>query len=169
MAAGHAVRQALTLSFSKGGEERRTCVAVISIQRKSEKQLSSKASAAFRLPAITSIRSLVFPAQAVIPRSIRDEAWPRSEAVLRRCDLGIVCETPMASDKLHSPSPETARRQSIPVGHPPEMTERKWQARAAASIRERRNARSPADDEFVHHSPKVPPDKSRKSETNDEV
>jgi len=47
---GPAVEQTLTFSSSKEGEERRTCVAVISIQRKSEKQLSPKASATFRLP-----------------------------------------------------------------------------------------------------------------------
>ncbi len=100
MAAGHAVRQALTLSFSKGGEERRTCVAVISIQRKSEKQLSSKASAAFRLPAITSVRSLVFPAQAVIPRSpepvVSQQAVPSSRS---SPDLsGLLAKSPCEGD-----------------------------------------------------------------------
>jgi len=156
---GHAVKQALALSSSKEGEERQTYVAVISIQRKSEGQLSPNTSTAFRPPAVTSVPSLVLPAQTAIPPPTRDEPMPPSEAVTRRYDLNIVCKIPTANDKPHSQSSETARRQSVTIGHPPEATERKWLDRTATYIRERRNARSSTDDEFVRQPSKVPPDK----------
>jgi hypothetical protein len=69
------------------------------------------------------------------------------------------------SEGPHSPSSETARKQS----NPSEVTEGKWLARAAMYIRERMNARSSVCDEFVRCTLKGPPDKSRASEDTKEV
>ena len=69
----------------------------------------------------------------------------------------------MASDKSYSPNAETARRQSIPVDHPAEVTEGKWLASTATYIQERMNAHSPTVNEFVYWVPKVPPDRLTES------
>ena len=69
------------------------------------------------------------------------------------------------SEGPHSPSSETARKQS----NPSEVTEGKWLARAAMYIRERMNARSSVCDEFIRCTLKGPPDKSRASEATKEV
>ncbi|KAF8652673.1 hypothetical protein AX14_008390, partial [Amanita brunnescens Koide BX004] len=61
-----------------------------------------------------------------------DEAMLPVGAMQKRCGLDVVCETPIASDKLHLPGMETARRQSVPVGRLAGITEGKWLASIAA-------------------------------------
>ena len=140
MAIGLADGQALTLSSFEEGEERQVSVAVISTQKK-----------------IVSVPLFVLLARAAIRYPTRDEPVPPVETTPRRCDLNIVCETPMASDKLYSPNTETAR--SVAVDHPSEVTEGKWLASTATYIQEHVKRRSSALDKFPHCSPRLPPDK----------
>ena len=56
-------------------------------------------------------------------------------------------------------SSETARKQSITVGHPSEVAEGMWLDGATTYVRERMNTRSSIDDERIRRAPKAPPDK----------
>ncbi|KAF8338573.1 hypothetical protein F5887DRAFT_1077669 [Amanita rubescens] len=168
-AAGPAVEQALVLSSLKEGEERRACDAVISILRKNEGEFSPEASVAPTLPVCASAPSLVIPVQTANPRLPTAEPMSPINTVPRRCDLDIVCETLIASDRLHSPSSETAQKQSVPAGALSKDGKRTWLDRAATYVKERLNGRSSACDEFERCSHKGPPNKFRESETDEEI
>jgi len=78
--------------------------------------------------------------------------------VSRQCDLNIVSKTSGVYG-IHSPSLETARKQSITSIVPSSIEGEGQLVRACAYIQERIKCHSFASNEFPHYSSKVPPDK----------
>ncbi|KAF8350324.1 hypothetical protein F5887DRAFT_1070517 [Amanita rubescens] len=158
---GYAVEQALTLSHStevgKGQQSRNA--AVINLQKKNEEASSPEVRA-------VSIQSV----SASDPSSFAlhlpsDEFMPPIEVVSRRCVSNIVSKTSREYG-IRSPSLETARKQSTSTIVPFSVEGEGQLARAAAYMRERVSRRSPAFDEFVCRTPRVPPDKVTESDTS---
>ena len=87
-----------------------------------------------------------------------DEMILPIEVTSRRDNLDIVSKT-MEVYSLHSPSLETARKQSIISDVPASVGGDGQLARVAAHIQERVKHRFFASDKFPRHSPKEPPDK----------
>ena len=164
IAEGLAVKRALTPSSSEVGKKRRVVDAVIcEILGKNEDTTSLNPLTALTVHASAAIVPAlsILPTSAVIPRQPSNSQKPPIEAILRRCDLNVVNKT-LGVYNLHSPSLETARKQSIPTLVSSSVNGEGQLARAAAYIQERILRCSSACVEFVPRTPKVPPDKKSK-------
>ncbi|KAF8690034.1 hypothetical protein AX14_003149 [Amanita brunnescens Koide BX004] len=155
---------AVAATSGKAKEEWQKMDTVVSIQHKNEVSSSLMAPADVMLPASISNALSVLPTSAVIPYQPLNDQIPPIEAMSRQCELNVVSKT-SGGNNLHLPGLMTAQKQSI-VLHVPTSIEGEGQlVRAAAYIQEHIKCHAPAGDEFVHHMPKGPPDKSWKTET----
>src|SRR6266576_1611037 len=156
---GPAVEQALTLFSSEVGEGRRVSDTVVSIHNEEKEDVyAPNHSAASTLPASTPTDPSVPPTFDVPQLKPSDDRIPRFGVIYRRHNLSVVSKTSLTSE-VHSPSLETARKRSHPSSTFTRVEGGGQLARAAAYIRERSTRRSPAFDEFVCRTPKVPPDR----------
>ncbi|KAF8347147.1 hypothetical protein F5887DRAFT_915922 [Amanita rubescens] len=139
-------------------EERQALSSISGIQHDSEVSSSPSASASPALHVFAPTTLSVLPTHAIPPQRPSDTLMPPVEVISRRLDRNVVNMNLVASI-ARLPSLETALERSNPFVFPSSIGGEGQLTRAAAYIRERRDRRFSAFDEFPRRSPKEPPDK----------